>query len=165
MFSIVLHCFANHVSQVSQIRVLQGFANTKFYICFGRFARFLTQILFSTADFSSLCDPRRISTGKTSLCVWRVIWEQSPLELPALCPHPQLRRGVQRRARRSFRCGQCPRHPPPPPPQQAAALCLPVPPLQRPVTLRSVRHWQKGTTPALSVIRSRALATVADCGI
>ena len=29
---------------------------------------------------------------------------------------------------------------------------------------RSVRHWQKGTTPVHSVIRRRALATVADCG-
>ena len=32
------------------------------------------------------------------------------------------------------------------------------------VTWRSVRHLLKGTTPVLSVIRCRALATVADCG-
>ena len=48
-------------------------------------------------------------------------------------------------------------------------LCLPAPPSRRPVTVRSVRHWQKGTTPVLSVIRHRAfklaMVTVADCGI
>ena len=61
-------------------------------------------------------------------CVLRVIREQSPLESPALCPHPQLWRGAPRRARRSLRGRPCPRHPPPPPPRQAAALCLPEPP-------------------------------------
>ena len=98
-------------------------------------------------------------------CVRRVIREQSPLESPALCPHPQVRRGALRRARRSLRGRPCPRHPPPPPPQQAAALCLPAPPSLRPITVLSVRHWQKGITPVLSVIRRRALAMVADCGI
>ena len=39
------------------------------------------------------------------------------------------------------------------------------PPSRRPVNVGSVRHLQKGTTPVLSVIRRRALATVADCGI
>ena len=29
----------------------------------------------------------------------------------------------------------------------------------------AVRHWQKGNTPVLSVIRRRALTTVADCGV
>ena len=48
------------------------------------------------------------------------------------------------------------------PPQQAAAQSLRAPPLLRPETVRSVRHWQKGTTPVLFVIMRRALATVAD---
>ena len=144
--------------KVSQIQVSQ------FYICFARFARFLTHILFSTAESSSLRDPNGISTGKTSLCP---AGDKGtiPLESPALCPHPQLRRGAPRCARRSLRGRPCPRRPPPPPPQQAAALCLPAPPSLRPVTVRSVRHCQKGTTPVLSVIRHRALATVVDCGI
>ena len=48
--------------KVSQIQVSQ------FYVCFARFARFLTQILFSSAESSSLRDAHGISTGKTSLC-------------------------------------------------------------------------------------------------
>ena len=36
---------------------------------------------------------------------------------------------------------------------------------QLPVIGQSVRHWQKGTSQVLSVIRRRDLATVADCGI
>ena len=139
--------------KVSQILVSQ------FYACFARFARFLTHILFSTAESSSLRDPHGISTGKTSLCP---AGDKGtiPLESPALCPHPQLLRGAPRRACRLL-CGRpCPRRPP-----QAAALCLPAPPSRRPVTVRSVRHCQKGTTQVLSVIRRRALATVADCGI
>ena len=79
-----------------------------------------------------------------------------PFESPALCLHPQLRRGAPRCARCSLRGRPCPRRPPPPPPQQAAALCLPAPPSLRCVTVRSVRHWQKGTTTVLSMIRRRA---------
>ena len=47
--------------KVSQMLFLQ------FYVCFARFARFLTQILFSTAESSSLRDPHGISTEKTSV--------------------------------------------------------------------------------------------------
>ena len=81
--------------KVSQMRVSQ------FYVCFARFARFLTQILFSSAESSSLRDAHGISTGKTSL-------------------YPAGDTGT-----------------------------IPF----------------GGTTPVLSVIRRRALATVADCGI
>ena len=99
--------------KVSQMRVSQ------FYVCFARFARFLTQILFSSAESSSLRDAHGISTGKTSLC---------PAGDTGTIPFgvaPQLWRGAPRRARRSLRGRPCPRHPQPPPPQQAAALCLP----------------------------------------
>ena len=84
--------------------------------------------------------------------------------LPALCPHPQVRRGAPRRARHSL--GGLPtlavRH--------SSLLnmqptqCLQAAPSRRPVTGRSVRHWKKGT-PVLSVMRCRALVTVADCSI
>ena len=137
---------------------------SQFYVCFARFARFLTHIFFSTAESSSLRDPHGISTGKISLCL---AGDKGtvPLESPALCPHPQHRRGALHSARLSLRCRPCPRHPLPQPPQQAAALCLPAPPSLRPVTVQSLRCCQKGTTLVLSVIRRRALATVADCGI
>ena len=36
---------------------------------------------------------------------------------------------------------------------------------QLPVFWQSVRHWQRGSTPWLSVKRRRNLATVADCGV
>ena len=93
-----------------------------------------------------------ISTGKISLFPAGDTGTIS-FESPALCLHPQLRRGAQRRSRRSL-CGRpCPRCPQLPPPQQAAALCLPAHPSRRHVTVRTVRNWQKGTTPVLSVIR------------
>ena len=87
-----------------------------------------------------------------------------PFQSPALY-HPQLRRGAPRHARRSGASRQAV-----PSPSAAAASPTsrhPVPP--RPVTVLSVRHWQKGTTPVLSVTRRSALVTslvtVADCGI
>ena len=55
-------------------------------------------------------------------------------------------------------------HKPPPGASQRLLRGAP-PPSRRPVNVGSVRHLQKGTTPVLSVIRRRALATVADCGI
>ena len=81
---------------------------------------------------------------------------------------PPLNSGKARRSALvapALRGRPCPRRPPPLLPQQAATQCLQAPPSRCPVTVRSVRHWQKGTTPVLSVTRGRALVMVADCGI
>ena len=110
--------------KVSQMRVSQ------FYVCFARFARFLTQILFSSAESSSLRDAHGISTGKTSLCPAGDTGT-IPFGVARAMAHPQLWRGAPRRARRSLRGRPCPRLPQPPPPQAAAASPTsrrPVPP-------------------------------------
>ena len=137
--------------KVSQILVSQVYA------CFARFARFLTHILFSTAESSSLRDPHGISTGKTSLCQ-AGDKETIQLESPALCPHSQLLRGAQRRARCSLRGRPCPRSPPPQPPQDAAAQCLKA-------TEREALAERYYPVLSVSVTRRRALVTVAYCGI
>ena len=98
--------------KVSQILVSQ------FYACFARFARFLTHILFSTAESSSLRDPHGISTGKTSLCP---AGDKGtiPLESPALCPHPHPARGAAQRSSLALR---------PAVPSPSATSRRPVPP-------------------------------------
>ena len=67
--------------------------------------QFLTQLLLSTAESSSLRDPHGISTGKTSLFPAGDTGT-IPFESPALWPHPQLSQGRPRgwqRQDRSFR--------------------------------------------------------------
>ena len=142
--------------KVSQIQVSQ------FYVCFARFARFLTQILFSSAESSSLRDAHGISTGKTSLC------PAGDTGTILFGVAPQLWRGAPRRARRSLRGRPCPRHPQPPPPQAAATSPTsrrPVPPSASFAAPRNRAEREALADPVLSVIRRRALATVADCGI
>ena len=137
---------------------------SQFYVCFARFTRFLTQILFSTAESSSLHAPHRISTGKTSLCLAGDMGT-IPFGVARAMPTPSTpaRRAAQRSSFASLQAVPSPSATAAS--QQAAALCLLEPPSLRPVTVtvRSVRFLQEGTTPLLSVIRRRALATVATC--
>ena len=105
-------------------------------------------------------------------CIWQAIREQSLFESQqrsARYPHRPLRRGAPRSARLSLRGQSCPRRPPPPPPQKAAAMCLPAPPSRAPRNSAerealAERYYHRSTT-VLSVIRRRALSTVADRGI
>ena len=155
-----------------RIRVLQGFANTSFAVLllFRKIRKVFDSILFLLQNPVLYVIHKESVLGRLH-CVRRVIREQSPLESPALCC--TLNSGEARRAALvarfaaghalAIRSRRLPNKPPPCASQRL--LRGAPPPSRRPVNVGSVRHLQKGTTPVLSVIRRRALASVADCGI
>ena len=99
-------------------------------------------------------------------CIRQLIWEQSFLSHSRCSRYTLTLNSCE--ARRAalvlrFAAGR-------PPPHPSKTCRRPVPPSASLAALRNrterkaVRHWQKGTQ-VLSVTRSRALATVASCGI
>ena len=114
----------------------------------------------------------RLSLSSQHHIIRRVIWVQSlkSQPRPALYPHPQLRRGLPRRARPSLRGRPNPRRPPPHPPQHAAAHRRPAPP-----SPSLAAPWNRTEREALAerypgafcdkAQSCRALATVAYRGI